>query len=384
MIMSRTNVRRASVRRVSVLRALALALAAGAVASRASAQDLPLKRPPVTAITAACPARQSATEATVATQHDEANRLASLGEAAELEGNHTAARDYYAQAAKLDPREPSIAYRLAREHEEIPDTASAVREYCRYLSIAQGSSDTAQTTARIRALVPRSTLTRGENVARSFARGLSRYDAQDWDGSATAFSAAIEGDTVLADAYYDRALVRQHQGRIIDAIHDLDRYLALDPTADDATAVSGRVAEMRGSFPSTGTAVALGIIPGGGQFYTHQPLLGAFLLAAAGGGVFLAIQSKTVTVLVDSTFTGPFGTTYTQQVPVQEKQHPNTIAGLGIAGAAMVIGMVDAALVAHARSSGVNETGSEAHMAWVPVIAPMSGGRMALGLSLTP
>jgi tetratricopeptide (TPR) repeat protein len=374
------------IRRPGLLPSATLALATGLVSARAAAQDLPLKRPAVTAIATACPVRPAAAEATVATQHDEANRLASLGEAAELEGNHSAARDFYAQATQLDPNEPNIAYRLAREDEEIPDTAGAIREYCRYLRLAQGSTDTAQTTARIRALVPRSTLDRGENAARAFARGISRYGVQDWDGAATAFSSAITGDTALADAFYDRALARQHQGRVIDAIHDFEHYLALDPAADDATIVSARVAELRGSFPSTGTAIARGVLPGGGQFYTHQPILGAVLLAAAGGGIFLAIQSKTVTVLVDSTFTGPFGTTYTQQVPVQEKQHPNTAAGLGIAGAAMAIGMVEAAIVAHGRSSGLNDsaTGSETHVTWAPLVAPLPGGRMALGLSLTP
>lgn len=361
-------------------------LATGLVATPrwVRAQQLPLKHPTLTAVTVACPAQVSPSELTVATQHDQANRLASLGEQAALEGNHTAARDLYVQASQLDPREPSIAYRLGREDEETADTAAAVREYCRYLALAHDSPDTAQGTTRIRALLPTATLDRAQQVTRAFAFGIERYDARDWNEATRAFGTALAGDTLLAAAAYDRALARLQQGQKVGAMHDFDRYLALDPTADDATVVQSEVATLRNSFPKVGTAVVLGIIPGGGQFYTHQPILGAVILAAAGAGVVLAIQSKTVTILVDSTFQGPFGTTYTQQVPVERTQHPNTAIGLGIAGAATVVGMIEAAIVAHSRSSGLDTPEPAGGLSVSPLVAPAPGGRLAVGLSIRP
>jgi len=137
----------------------------------------------------------------------------------------------------------------------------------------------------------------------------------------------------------------------------------------------------------------VGLLPGGGQFYTGQPVLGAAVVAIAAGGVLLALQTKTVTR--DTLYPGPFGGTYPGTYT--QTQRPNVAVGIGVAAGVTVLGAIEAALVAHSRAAGFEDAdassaGRSASLS-LPHAGPLTlqlpalvaapgGARWALGLTL--
>jgi len=113
-------------------------------------------------------------------------------------------------------------------------------------------------------------------------------------------------------------------------------------------------------------------------------VVGALVLLAAGGGVAYALESKTVTVTKDTTYTGPFGTQYQGTISHLVKQHPNAGAGFAIAGGATVFGMIEAAIVASHKASVAKESSGAAGLGVAPFVTPTSDGRLAFGVSLSP
>ncbi|GEM_PF-1419473 len=355
--------------------AIASGSVSGALTGAAGAQELALKRPPLTAVTVSCPTLP-VVPAPVQQQVDEANRLATLGQEAALEGDHASARNLFGQAAQLDPRDPRFAYRLGREDEELHLQSDAIREYCRYLSLAPSASDAADISDRLTRLLPAATMAHAAVIVRQFRAGITHYDARDWPGAIAAFGQVVTAGPPLAAAVYDRALAYDANGDRAAAIRDFDRYLQLAAQAPDAPAVRNRVDALRREIPSATTAALLGILPGGGQFYTHQPLLGAAVVAAVAGGAVLAAHSRTVTR--DTMFPGPFGGTYPGTYT--QRQHPDVAAGVGIAAGAIVLGAIEAAIVAHGRSAGLSsaDTTSVARSAFLPHAGPFDAELPAL------
>jgi tetratricopeptide (TPR) repeat protein len=332
------------------------------------AQSLPLKRPALTPVAVACPVFP-APPTPVREQVAEANRLATLGQESSLEGDHRAARDLFSQAAGLDPQEASLAYRLGREEEELGQRQEAVHEYCRYLSLAPGASDAAQITGRIVQLLPAEVMVRGNDVVSAFQSGVVAFDARDWRDAIAAFTKAETQDTALTAAVYDRGVAYDLNGDAAAAIQDYSSYLRRDPLASDTDQVRARVDALRSSIPSPGAAFALGLLPGGGQFYTRQPILGVVVIAGIAGGVVFALQSRTVTR--DTTFTDPFGGTYPGTY--NQTQHPDIAIGAGVAGGVLLLGALEAELVAHGRSAGVASADTAgSRSAFLPHVGPMT------------
>jgi tetratricopeptide (TPR) repeat protein len=349
-------------------RAISAAALILAPAAPLVAQDLPLKRPALTPILVACPVFPTP-PAPVSQVVDEANRLATLGQEASIEGDHKAARDLFLQATQLDARDASLAYRLGREYEEMHQRDDAAAQYCRYLSLAPNAGDVTQIADRVAKLLSPAALARGTEVVRQFRAGLTAYDARDWGGAALAFTKVIGAAPQISAAVYDRGLSRDHQGDNANAIHDLSRYLQLEPQAPDAAAVRARIQSLRRGIPSAGTAFALGLLPGGGQFYTGQPVLGVAVVAAAAGGAVLAAHSRSVTK--DTLFTAPFGGTYIGTIT--HTQHPNVALGIAVAGGATILGAIEAAVVAHGRGSGVaSDTLAAPRSAMLPHAGPVT------------
>jgi tetratricopeptide (TPR) repeat protein len=315
----------------------------------ATTQGLPLKRPTLTPITITCPVFPVATEP-IQQLIDESNRLATLGQESALEGDHRAARDLFAQAAQLNPPDPTLAYRLGREYEETGQRADALRQYCRYLALAPTGPDAPQVTGRAAQLVPEAALAHGTELVEQFNTGVAHFDTRDWSTAVQSFGQVAAGAPALPAAIFDRGLSYDRQGDKAAAIRDYSRYLALVPQAEDADSVRARMQTLREGIPSPGAAFALGLLPGGGQFYTGQPLLGAAVIAATAGGVVLALQTKTVTL--DTTYQGPFGGSYPGTY--QQIQHPNLALGVGVAAGVTLLGAVQAALVASARGAGLS------------------------------
>jgi tetratricopeptide (TPR) repeat protein len=368
------------------------ALAAALVPSHLRGQELPLKRPKLTPITIACPAIP-VPPPTAPQVVEEANRLATLGQESSIEGDHRAARDQFKQASTLDPRDASLAYRLGREYEDLQLRDLAVHEYCRYLSLAPNATDAAQIGDRVAKLLPGGTLAHGNAVVTAFKLAVASYDARSFSTSADQFDSVVSAAPGLSAGVYDRGLAHDQNGDAAAAIHDYSHYLQLAPGALDAAAVRSRMQQLRHGIPSATTAFFLGLLPGGGQFYTKQPVLGAVVLAGAAGGVVLAIQSRTVTR--DTTFIGPFGGTYPGTYT--QTQHPNLALGVAVAGGVTLFGAIEAAIVAHGRSAGVDDGDANQRAqgtAFLPHVGPVTlelptvmaaadGLRLALPLHLT-
>jgi tetratricopeptide (TPR) repeat protein len=347
-----------------------LLVGAQAALSRAGAQGLQLKRPTLTPITITCPVFPPSAQP-IQQLVDEAGRLATLGEEAALEGDHRSARDLFSQAAQLNPHDPTLAYRLGREYEETGQKNDAIRQYCRYLALAPSGPDAPQVTNLAAQLVTESDLARGTQLVEQFHAGETHFDAREYSQAADAFGTVVTGAPSLADAVYNRALARDRRGDDAAAIRDYSHYLALTPDAPDADSVSARMRILRQRIPNAGTAFALGLLPGGGQFYTGQPLLGVAVIAGAAGGIVLALQTKTVTR--DTLYTGPFGGTYPGTY--MQKEYPNFALGVGIAAGVTLLGAVQAAIVAGGRSAGLNvpaDTGVAKRTSMLPHAGPVT------------
>jgi tetratricopeptide (TPR) repeat protein len=313
-----------------------------------AAQDLPLKRALPAATDVACPAFP-APPTPVRAQLDEANRLATLSAEAALEGDHKSARDLFQQASQLNQVDASLAYRLGREDEEMSDWPAATREYCRYLYLSPTAGDASQIRDKLTALLPSSELGRGTTMVERFHAGLQHYDQSDWNAAIEAFTAVTVAAPGFAPAYFDRALALARAHQRPAAIRDFDRYLALVPNAGDRVTVRARQLALRHELPSATTAFWLGLLPGAGQYYTRQPLLGVLVTGAAAGAVVWSVQTQTVTKT--ATFTDGNGHPYQQTYPATERK--NLAAGIGAAAGVTLLGAIQAAIVAHNRSSGL-------------------------------
>ncbi len=357
-----------------------------ALGRAAAAQDLPLKRTPPAATVVACPAF-TAPATPVRAQIDESNRLATLGQEAAIEGDHASARGLFQQAAQINQSDASLAFRLAHEQEEIGDKAAAVHEYCRYLYLSPTAGDATQINDKIKGLIAGPDLARGTATVNDFATGVRQFDSGSWGNAAEAFTAVTNAAPGFSAAYYDRALARAHQHKQTAAIQDFEHYLTLAPTASDRQAVRQRELELRHSLPSASKAFWIGLLPGGGQYYTGQPLLGVVVTGLAGGAVVWGIQSQTVTKT--GNFIDANGRPYTQTFQATEHQH--LAAGIGAAAAVTLLGAVEAAVVAHNRSSGLppladSTVASTSSGALPPRFRPPSvvtaGGRLGLALNV--
>jgi tetratricopeptide (TPR) repeat protein len=353
------------------------------------AQTLPLKRTPPAPTAAACPVFPRPVTP-VHEQTEEANRLSELARQASLEGDHKSARDLFSQAAQLNAADPSLAYRLGRESEELGDTTAAVREYCRYLSLSPAAGEAPGIKDRLTTLLAPSANQQGATLVAQFDSGVKAYDAGEWSAADDAFGAVVQGAPGYAPAFFDRALARAHRHHQADAIRDFNAYLRLAPTADDRPAVRDRIDQLRHEVPSAGTAFAIGLLPGGGQYYTGQIPLGIFVTAAAGGGVAWALTTQTVTK--QHHYVDINGNPYTE--PYQASVHQNLGAGLGIAGGVTILGAIEAALVAHHREAQLPPPDStqlssvDAHrpaLAWqLPTVVPSTDGlRIGMPVRLT-
>ena len=341
-------------------------LAVCCVTAPLAAQDLPLKRTLPAATDVGCPAFP-APPTPVRAQIDEANRLTTLGSEAALEGDHKSARDLFQQAAQLNQIDASFAYRLGREHEEMADTPAAVREYCRYLYLSPAAADASQIRDKLAGLMPATNLGRGKAMVDRFRDGLQYYDQEDWGAAAVAFGDVTGLAPGFAPAYFDRALALAHAHHQSAAMRDFDHYLALEPNAGDRAAVEASQLALRHQLPGATAAFWLGLLPGAGQYYTRQPFLGVLVTGAAAGAVIWGVQSQTVTRT--ATFTDANGHPYQQTYPATE--HKNLGAGIGAAAGVTLLGAIEAAIVAHNRSSSLP-----------PVTVIASRGQFGLGLEL--
>lgn len=313
---------------------MVLTLGAALATRPAHAQDLALKRSAARPQATACPViplpRQPGAQ-----QQNDARQRASVAQEAAIVGNQRAAREQFGRAAQLDPSNEEIAYQYGRTLEETGSPGEALREYCRYITLAPASGDAADVRARIAALAPPAPARNGGDQATpQFRAGLVSFDRGQYEEAERAFGRAIADAPTWADAHYNRGLARLGQRKTVDAVADLRRYLELRPDAPDRVTVLTQVAGIERPLPFTpGGALGRGIIPGLGQLYTRRPLLGVVVLAAAGGGVAYALQSKQELRQDSLTFTLVNGQQVRQPSgnPYNVTVRPNAATGAAIA-----------------------------------------------------
>jgi tetratricopeptide (TPR) repeat protein len=267
----------------------------------------------------------------------EARRFVALGHEAALVGEHRTARDAFSQAAALTPDDESIAFHLARAHEALGDTASAVREYCRYARLAPGASDAAAVRDRITALSASRAGPNGERARAVFGFALAHYDALQFQAAADSFSSVIRLIPTEPEPVFNRAMSYLAMSRRAEATRDLEAYLRLRPDAQDAPAVRQQISALLRPEKSVAAAVALSVIPGAGQVYAGSKVRGAITLLLVGGGAWLALKETSVPAPC------PAGT---PPPCFRAKQRPNVPEGLYVISGVIGLSMIDAALTA--------------------------------------
>lgn len=319
----------------------ALALAAMA-APAAGAQELRLQRAPDIAAATPCTPRPAAPGPS-ASVREQARRLGMRADASLLAGDLVEARDLLRRAVAQDPASASLLYRLARTLEELGDDAGASDGYCRLRALDLAADVRADVDERARALADRPGAGAGGVAAERFRAGVASLDAGDAVAAEQAFTDAIAAAPRLAPAYYDRAVARLARGKVGGALDDLDRYAALAPAGLDADARRA-VAVLRAGRFDPSVALGVGVVPGGGQFYTGRPTHGAFLALAAASGLYLAMESRDV--FRTRTAIDPFGNPYEFQDPVATREYPRRAGGLAIVGATIIGGALEGWLYA--------------------------------------
>ena len=319
-----------------------LAFLGSAAAAQRTAPSEPLRQgaPPV-ATRAAC-ATPFAPRTPTAEQQRRAQDLAQRGQQAALLGDRAAARDQLRQAAELDPTNIDLAYQLARAEESAGSEAEAARAYCRFIALAPDSPEATESRARLAQLMLATRQVDSLRAASAFARGVAAYERGEVDSAEAAFSAALAVAPDWPAAYYDRGVVRNTMGRRADAASDFQQALRLEPDAAGRDELSARVAGLQRPPLSSGSALALGIFPGGGQFYAGRPWRGALTLLGAGLGIACGMSEHVGTETIQQTATDPFGNPYTYTTTRPVSEHPCRVPGFSAAGLVTLVSAIDA------------------------------------------
>jgi len=319
----------------------------------AQAQQLPVKRSLSPTSTLPCPAPAAGVAAAARNDSPDVRRLMALGHEAAIVGDHRQARDVFADAARLSPGDERIAYQLGRAYEELGERPNAVREYCRFLTLAPQASDAPDVRTRVAALAAPAAggPTVGDQASNTFRTAVGHLDQRRWREAADAFTRVIQSLPRAAEAYYDRALAYSALEERDPAVRDLEQYLTLRPAAEDQAQVRAQIDALRRPTWSTTTALITGLVlPGLGQAYTSRPWLGLGVAAAAGTSLFFALQSKDEQEVRVFEFPPGFPEpTYTDTITVTK--HPYYAAGLAAFATLTIGGALEAARYAR-RSRG--------------------------------
>jgi tetratricopeptide (TPR) repeat protein len=244
-----------------------------------------------------------------------ASALTGLGYLALRRNDLATASARFDEALKLDPGDNSAA------------TGRAYAELWRL--------DPRQAPHRAAALASPRPVSYPADAATQLRAGIDFFAARNAKSAEKSLSAAAAAAPSWPDVYYERALARQADGQTSLAVSDFNRYLQLRPNAVDKSDVEKRIGALN---RSPGKAFALGIFPGGGQFYTHQPVIGIVVLGGVAASAVWALKST------PKTFTDPFGHPYTNG-----SERKNLKKGAAVGGGIWLLGAIEAAI--HASSA---------------------------------
>jgi len=254
-------------------------------------------------------------EAALKDGDDRAGALTGLGYLALRRSDLTNATTRFSEAMKIDSSDAGAA------------TGLAYSELWRI--------DPRQSPHRAAALASPRPTTYPAEAANKLRAGIDFFAARNLAGADRSLSSAAAAAPAWPDVYYTRALVYQAEGKTSLAVADFQHYLQLRPNAVDRGAVASRIGALD---RSPGKAFALGILPGGGQFYTHQPVLGIVVLGGVAASAVWALKSSPII------FTDPFGHPYQAGT-----KRNNLTTGAAVGGGIWLLGAIEAAL--HASSA---------------------------------
>lgn len=276
----------------------------------------------------------------------ESRRLIDEAQDAALQGDHTAARDAFARAARLVPGNARVAYYLGRELEALAEDNAAVREYCRYLALAPVAPDGDEVRGRIVRLTPATELARVDEARANFRSGIALLERRQYLAADSAFATVTRQVPAAPEPYFNRALSRAARGDRTEALQDFEKYLELAPQAADLPLVRATMARLPDRVYSPRQALGSGMLfPGMGQMSTGRPVFGVAVLGAVAGAMVAALTSKEE--IVSARYTDPFGNAYTDSVT--KSTHPLALAGVAAAGAIWVGAALES--MHHARAS---------------------------------
>jgi tetratricopeptide (TPR) repeat protein len=240
--------------------------------------------------------------------------LISAGQEASLQGEHAAARDAFAQAAKRSPNSAVLAYYLGREHEFLSASTDAVREYCRYLQLSPNARDADEVQGRIVRLVPRSQLARVDEARANFSSGVALLERRQFIAADSMFGSIALQLPNTPEIYYNRALTRAARGERALATEDFQKYLDLSGNPSDRSAINAAVARLQDRVFGSGQAFGSGLLlPGMGQMSTGRPFLGVAILGSVAGAIAWGLAREQGFEV--STFQDPFGNPYVDSLP---------------------------------------------------------------------
>lgn len=283
-----------------------------------------------------------------------AGQLASDANQAMIVGDLERVVTLLAQAVELDPRSPDLAYRHASVLEDVDQPNAAMQEYCRAISLGVEQIGVFDSRDRIDALHSALSARIPQEARQAFVLGLTEADAARFSTSLAAFTVAVEVAPDWGAAVYNRALIYEQLGFVQESLDDYRTYLELSTSEIDPVLVivSERIGLLEGiasvGTPSPTGALAVGLVPGMGHYYTGRPLSGTVTLVAAGASLAggLLIKEITTLCLADVSTTG---TCPDDLIVAELTSRPYALYGMGLAAAITVAGAVEAALRARSR-----------------------------------
>lgn len=305
-----------------------------------------------------------------------AERLAADATEAAVLGNSQAALQLLTRATALSPTSHDVSYRRARALEETGDTAGAVVEYCRYLTLPD-ADDREHVGQRLEALTRTDSTAVPSAAARAWLDAIRRADAGRMNDAERGFSTAIDAAPGWGDAHYNRALTRIALGSRDSAAVDLRSYLELSPGAADFDLVLALVETLRGRTYDPTTTLATGlVVPGLGHLTTGRPVAGLVVLGTAAGALAAGM-------LIDRTDVACLavpvnGNCPPDQVLREDVDRPYLLPSIGVAAAIGILGAIDAARSVRRRNRQADAlvrigAGDGARLQ-APAVQPRAGG----------
>jgi tetratricopeptide (TPR) repeat protein len=349
----------------------ALVLLLGLAGSELAAQQLPLNTTPPPTPVLVCPPEPAIAGAAVADPGDqaEAARLVNAATQAMLLGDLAGALEFLDRALRVDPGAAEAEYLRARILERQDQSEAATAALCRYLRLAPDGPSVPEARRRLDEARRQG---EAERLLTTYRRALDLERDGQLEAAEAAFTEVLTARPAATVALYNRAVIRTALGREDEARADLQRYLQLEPGAPDAaeimrflaigegvpgadtaTGVPGETADVRvvAAGPSAGTAFVVGaLMPGGGQFYTGRPGLGAAVSVLAGGALAtgLLYERTTIECLDASASVCPV-----DEIVSSTTERPLLAPAIGIAAGLALVAAIEAALHAGRASPTV-------------------------------